>query len=126
MIDAVHLLTEAEKLTEWWSPRVVGRVGDQYVKVAKVRGEFVWHDHADEDELFLILKGRLRIELEDGAVELEAGSFCVVPRATQHRPIADAPCFLALIEPISTRHTGSVEVSMTRSHDEQTGWSGTG
>ncbi len=121
MIDAVHLLTEAEKLTEWWSPRVVGRVNDQYVKVAKVQGAFVWHDHADEDELFLILKGRLRIELEDGEVELSPGSFCVIPRGVRHNPVADAPCFLALIEPVSTRHTGDVETPMTRSINEQLG-----
>ncbi len=124
MIDAVHLLTEAEKLTEWWSPRVVGRVNDQLVKVAKVRGEFVWHNHADEDELFLVLQGRLRIELEDGAIELPAGSFAVVPRGVRHNPVADEPCFLALIEPASTRHTGDLVTPMTRSIADQIGTRG--
>jgi mannose-6-phosphate isomerase-like protein (cupin superfamily) len=121
MLDAVHLLTQAEALTEWWSPRVVGRVGDQYVKVAKVKGAFVWHDHAQEDELFLVLKGTLRIELEDGEVELTAGSCCVVPRGVRHRPVADAPCFIALIEPVATQHTGEVQTPQTRSVEEQLG-----
>ena len=79
----------AATLTELWSPRVVAEVDDAYVKVAKVRGVFGWHAHADEDELFLILKGRLRIEMEQGPVELGEGEMFVVPKGTRHNPVAD-------------------------------------
>jgi mannose-6-phosphate isomerase-like protein (cupin superfamily) len=110
-------------LTELWSPRVVARVGGQYVKVAKVRGDFVWHAHDDEDELFLVLKGSLRIELEDGDVELGRGEMFVVPAGVRHRPVAEDECWLALVEPVSTKHTGDVITEHTRSIAEQLGGS---
>ena len=81
----------------------------------------MWHDHADADELFLVLKGRLRIELEDSEIEMRAGSFAVVPRGVRHNPVADEPCFLALIEPASTRHTGDVVTPRARSLADQMG-----
>lgn len=121
MLDAVHLVSEAEKLTETWSPRVVGRVGDLYVKVARLRGAFVWHAHPGEDELFLVLRGRLRIELEDGAVEVEEGAFCVVPAGVRHNPVAGEDCLIALIEPVATAHTGDVQTERSRSIEEQLG-----
>jgi mannose-6-phosphate isomerase-like protein (cupin superfamily) len=109
----------AAGLTELWSPRVVGEVDDAYVKVAKVRGVFGWHTHADEDELFLILKGRLRIEMEQGPVELGEGEMFVVPKGTRHNPIADDECHVLLIERKSTLHTGDVVSEKTRSLAEQ-------
>jgi mannose-6-phosphate isomerase-like protein (cupin superfamily) len=121
VLDVVHLLTEAERLTEPWSPRVVGRVGDAYVKVARLRGQFVWHAHPAEDELFLVLRGRLRIDLEGGAVEVEEGAFCVVPAGVRHNPAADEDCLIALIEPVSTAHTGDVQTERTRTIEQQLG-----
>jgi mannose-6-phosphate isomerase-like protein (cupin superfamily) len=109
----------AAALTELWSPRVVAEVDDAYVKVAKVRGTFGWHAHADEDELFLVLKGHLRIEMESGAVELDEGDVYVVPKGTRHNPIADDECHVMLIERKSTLHTGDVVNERTRSIDEQ-------
>jgi mannose-6-phosphate isomerase-like protein (cupin superfamily) len=79
----------AASLTEFWSPRVIGEVDDAYIKVAKLQGSLAWHSHEDEDELFLVLKGRLRIELEDGVVELDEGEMYVVPKGTRHNPVAE-------------------------------------
>jgi mannose-6-phosphate isomerase-like protein (cupin superfamily) len=109
----------AASLAELWSPRVVAEVDDAYVKVAKVQGCFAWHAHADEDELFLVLAGRLRIELEERSVELGEGELFVVPRGVRHRPSADAECLVLLVERKSTRHTGDVATPLTRSIEEQ-------
>ena len=115
-----NLLAAAGALTEHWSPRVVAQVNDQYVKVAKVHGQLAWHAHAEEDELFMILQGRLRIEYRDrAAVELAAGDIHVVARGVQHNPVADEECLIALIETVTTRHTGDVVVARTRTLDEQ-------
>jgi mannose-6-phosphate isomerase-like protein (cupin superfamily) len=109
----------AASLTEFWSPRVVAEVDDTYVKVAKVLGTFTWHAHEHEDELFLILKGRLRIEMEDGAVELNEGDVYVVPKGVRHNPVAEEECHVLLIERKSTLHTGDVVTAQTRSIAEQ-------
>jgi mannose-6-phosphate isomerase-like protein (cupin superfamily) len=109
----------AAALTELWSPRVVADVDDAYVKVAKVQGTLAWHAHEDEDELFLVLKGHLRIEMEDRVVELDEGEMFVVPKGVRHNPVADDECHLLLIERKSTRHTGSEVTARTRSLDEQ-------
>jgi mannose-6-phosphate isomerase-like protein (cupin superfamily) len=109
----------AAALTELWSPRVVADVDDAYVKVAKVQGTLAWHAHEDEDELFLVLKGHLRIEMEDRVVELDEGEMFVVPKGVRHNPVADDECHLLLIERKSTRHTGSEVTAQTRSLDEQ-------
>ncbi len=109
----------AQALTELWSPRVVGELDDSYVKVAKVHGVFGWHNHADEDELFYILKGQLRIEMEDGAVELGEGQMFVVPRGVQHNPVAQEECLLMLIERKTTLHSGNAVNEHTRSLEDQ-------
>ncbi|MEO8022104.1 cupin domain-containing protein [Polaromonas sp.] len=109
----------AAGLTELWSPRVVGEVDDAYIKVAKVHGSLAWHSHENEDELFFILKGRLRIEMESGPVELNEGEMFVVPKGVRHNPIAEEECHLMLIERKSTLHTGDVATGKTRSLAEQ-------
>ena len=109
----------AASLAELWSPRVVGEVDDAYIKVAKVRGSLAWHQHDNEDELFLVLKGHLRIEMEHGAVELGEGEMFVVPKGTRHNPVADEECHILLIERKSTLHTGDVVTEKTRSLTEQ-------
>lgn len=108
-------------LDDHWSPRVVGQVNDQLIKVAKLKGEFVWHKHDDEDEMFLIVSGHLRIEYETHAVELSAGDLHVVPRGVMHNPVADDECRIVLIEPASTKHTGDTVSDRTRSLDDQMG-----
>ena len=109
----------AASLTELWSPRVIGEVDDAYVKVAKIHGSLAWHTHDDEDELFLILRGHLRIELDDNIVSLDEGDMYVVPKGVRHNPVADQECHVMLIERKSTQHTGDVVMAKTRSIDEQ-------
>ncbi len=109
----------AASLTEFWSPRVIGEVDDAYVKVARVHGSLAWHSHQDEDELFYVLKGRLRIEMEDETVELKEGEMFVVPRGVRHNPVAEEECHIMLIERKSTQHTGDVKTEKTRSLAEQ-------
>ena len=106
-------------LTELWSPRVVGELDDAYVKVAKLHGSLAWHSHENEDEMFLILKGHLRIEMEDGSVDLDEGQMFVVPKGVRHNPVAENECHILLIERKTTLHTGSVKTDKTRSLAEQ-------
>ena len=119
MPDAVSPHEIAAGLTELWSPRVVAEVDDAYIKVAKVHGSLTWHSHDGEDEMFLVLKGHLRIELEDGAVDLREGQMFVVPKGVRHNPVADEECHLLLIERKSTLHTGNVKTDKTRSVADQ-------
>jgi mannose-6-phosphate isomerase-like protein (cupin superfamily) len=109
----------AASLTELWSPRVVAEVDDAYVKVAKVQGSLAWHSHDNEDELFLILKGQLRIEMEGNVVELNEGEMFVVPKGVRHNPVAEQECHIMLIERKSTLHTGNTLTEKTRSLAEQ-------
>lgn len=109
----------AASLTELWSPRVIAEVDDAYVKTAKLHGEFTWHAHDHEDELFLVLSGELRIELEDRTVTLTEGELFVVPRGTRHKPVAERECLVMLIERKSTLHTGSEVTEHTRSLEDQ-------
>jgi len=119
MTNVVSPKQVAESLTELWSPRVVGEVDDAYIKVARVHGSLAWHSHENEDELFLILNGHLRIEMESGSVELNEGDMFVVPKGVRHNPVADNECHLMLIERKSTLHTGDVVTENTRSLIEQ-------
>jgi mannose-6-phosphate isomerase-like protein (cupin superfamily) len=121
MRPIVNFASELERVTEFWSPRVVGRVNDQYVKVAKLKGELVWHKHDAEDELFYIVKGRLVIQYEDGAVTLNEGDFHVVPKGVPHNPVAEAECWIVLIETVTTAHTGDAITERTKSVEEQLG-----
>lgn len=106
-------------LTELWSPRVIAAVDDAYVKVAKVHGTLVWHAHEHEDELFFVLQGRLRLEMDEGAIELGEGELFVVPKGVRHNPVAEQECLLLLVERKSTRHTGDVVTERTRAVEDQ-------
>ena len=118
-VAAFDLASACEQLADFWSPKVVARVNDTLVKVAKLKGEFVWHDHAGEDELFHILRGTLVMQYADREVVLPAGSIHVVPRGVRHNPRADEECWVVLIEAASTKHTGDVVTDRTKSLDEQ-------
>jgi mannose-6-phosphate isomerase-like protein (cupin superfamily) len=109
----------AAALQEHWSPRVIGEVDDSYVKVAKVQGSLAWHSHENEDELFYILKGRLRIEMDENSVELGEGEMFIVPKGVRHLPVAEQECHILLIERKSTLHTGNLATEKTRSIAEQ-------
>lgn len=109
----------ARSLDELWSPRVIATVDEAYVKVAKVQGQLTWHSHEHEDELFFVLKGSLRIEMEEGAVELVEGQAYVVPKGVRHNPVADDECHVMLIERKSTLHTGAEVTAKTRTLEDQ-------
>ena len=109
----------AASLVEFWSPRVIAEVDDCYIKVAKVQGSLAWHSHEQEDELFLVLSGHLRIEMEDKTVELDEGEMFVVPKGVRHNPVAEQECHLMLVERKTTIHTGDVVTEKTRSLAEQ-------
>jgi mannose-6-phosphate isomerase-like protein (cupin superfamily) len=119
MLTPVNLESRFDEVTELWSPKVNGRVNDQYVKIARLQGEFVWHAHEDEDELFLVIRGTMRIQLEDGDVTLGPGELVVVPRGVRHNPVAAEECWIMLIETVTTKHTGDVATARTRSIEEQ-------
>ena len=121
-IPSIDFAAELELVEEYWTPRVVGQVNDQYVKVAKLLGELVWHAHDAEDEMFIVLRGRLRIQLpDDQEVTLTPGQFYVVPRGVQHNPIAEEEVHIVLIETVTTAHTGDVIVERTVPVERQLG-----
>ena len=107
-MEKINISEKFALFNDHWSPKVIGELNGQQVKLAKVKGEFVWHDHAEEDEMFLIMKGRLKLEFRDRVVELGEGEMCIVPRGVEHRPIAEEETWLMLLEPASTKHTGDV------------------
>ncbi len=118
----ISLENSAASLPELWSPRILGRVNDQYLKVAKVCGEFPWHTHEAEDEMFLVLKGALtigRAEQDGGPVTLHPGEVFIVPRGVRHNTSAKEETLIALVETVTTHHTGGEQTAMTRTLEEQ-------
>ena len=105
----VNLTEKFNLFDKHWSPHIVGELNGQYVKLAKFKGEFMWHSHENEDELFLVIKGSLKIQLRDGEVSLEEGEFFIVPKGIEHKPIADEEAHVLLLEPKSTEQTGGIE-----------------
>src|SRR3990167_6413921 len=97
---------------EYWSPRIVGELNEQYIKLAKFKGEFMWHSHANEDELFLVVKGTMRIEFRDEVITLNEGEFYIVPKGVEHKPVADEEAHIILLEPKSTEQTGEIESNL--------------
>ncbi len=112
-IEKVNLSEKFAKFSEHWKPKIVGEVNDAYIKVVKVKGEFVWHHHDNEDELFLIVKGRLRMKLRDREITLNPGEFVIIPRGVEHLPVADEEVHLVLLEPKTTLNTGNVQNERT-------------
>ncbi|HEU4600494.1 MAG TPA: cupin domain-containing protein [Steroidobacteraceae bacterium] len=119
MSDPITPAQIAAQLGDFWSPRVVGEVDDAYIKVAKLKGTFTWHSHADEDELFYVLKGQMRIEMEHATVDLREGQMFIVPKGVRHNPSAADECHVLLIERKSTLHTGDIVTAQTRSIAQQ-------
>jgi mannose-6-phosphate isomerase-like protein (cupin superfamily) len=119
MVPSLPLAELAASLTEYWSPRVVAEIEDSYVKVAKLLGFLTWHSHAQEDEPFFVLKGQLRLEFKQGAVELPTGSLYIVPKGMRHNPVAEQECHIMLLEKKQTLHTGEVVAAQTRALTEQ-------
>jgi mannose-6-phosphate isomerase-like protein (cupin superfamily) len=114
----VNLSAKFDLFDEYWSPKIVGELNGQQVKLAKLLGEFVWHQHEGEDELFLVVKGQLVIKLRQKDVLLNAGEFFIVPHGVEHKPVAEREVHVLLFEPQSTRHTGDVQSDRTVHHQE--------
>jgi len=113
----INLRDKLSKLSGHWSPRVIAEMNDYQFKLAKIRGEFVWHSHADTDEVFLVIDGHMTIEFRDGSVELAAGEMFIVPRGVEHRPAAENECSIMLVEPRGVINTGDAGGSYTAPGD---------
>ena len=109
----VNLAEKLSEIQDFWNPCIVGELNGQHVKLAKVSGEFIWHCHQNEDELFLVLEGVLRLELRDGTVTLRPGEFFIVPQGVEHKPVAEEEVHLLMFEPASTLNTGTVRNERT-------------
>jgi mannose-6-phosphate isomerase-like protein (cupin superfamily) len=109
----VNLARKFGLFKEYWSPKIVAALNDSYVKVAKLKGEFVWHHHQSEDELFLVVKGKLLIKMRDQDISLEEGELAVIPRGVEHMPVAREEVHVVLIEPKTTVNTGNIESERT-------------
>jgi mannose-6-phosphate isomerase-like protein (cupin superfamily) len=119
LMNKVNLAEKLGSFSEQWKPKIVGELNGQLVKLVKFRGEFVWHTHDVEDELFLTVQGRFRMEFRDRSVWLEPGEFLIVPRGVEHRPVADEEAHVLLFEPASTLNTGDVRNERTVEHLER-------
>jgi len=114
MVEPVNLAEKFALIEDYWSPRIAGELNDSYVKLAKLRGEFVWHHHEQEDELFLVVRGTLCIQLRDRDLWLREGEFAVIPRGVEHRPVASEEVHVLLLEPKTTVNTGNIQNERTR------------
>ena len=113
MIEKVNLADKLSLFQDYWSPKIVGELNDAHVKLVKLKGEFTWHHHEAEDELFLVIKGKLLIKLRDRDIWLEEGEFAIIPKGVEHLPIAEEEAHVLLIEPKSTLNTGNVQNERT-------------
>jgi len=113
-VEKVNIHQKLSLFTDYWSPRIVGALNGQYVKLVKFKGEFVWHKHDDEDELFYVLKGSFKMEYRDRTVEINENEFIIVPRGTEHRPVAQEEVSVMLFEPSSTLNTGDTINDFTK------------
>jgi len=109
----INLNEKFKFFNEFWTPKIVGELNEQYVKLAKTKGEFVWHKHDKEDEFFLVVKGSLTIKLKDGDIQLNEGEFFIVPRGIEHKPFSEQEAHVLVFEPKSTQHTGDVKSELT-------------
>ncbi len=112
-ISSVNIAGKFDLFREYWNPKIVGELNDAYVKLAKLKGEFVWHQHGDEDEMFLVIKGRLLIKLRHQDIWLDEGEFAIIPKGSEHCPIAEDEVHVLLLEPKSTINTGDVQNERT-------------
>ncbi|GGB04600.1 cupin domain-containing protein [Agarivorans gilvus] len=114
---AINFKDKFSKFTEHWSPRVIAEMNNYQFKLAKVEGEFVWHDHPDTDEVFIVIEGTLNIEFRDGVVTLNAGEMFVIPKGVEHKPVATSECKIMLVEPKGVVNTGKSGGELTAEND---------
>ena len=118
-MEKVNIAEKLRLIDEYWSPKLVGELNDQVVKLAKIKGEFTWHKHDAEDEMFLVLDGRLVIQLRDQEFTLKEGEFLIVPRGVEHKPVAEEEVHIMLFEPATTLNTGDVRNELTKENIER-------
>lgn len=115
-MEKINLQEKLSLFQEHWSPKIVGELNGQHVKLAKLKGEFIWHHHEQEDELFWVLKGTLKMEFRDKTVLIHENEFLIVPRGVEHRPVAEEEVSVLLFEPASTLNTGNTQNEFTKDH----------
>lgn len=111
--NKINLAERFDRFSDHWKPKIVGELNESYVKLAKLQGEFVWHHHEHEDELFLVIRGRLKMKFREGEVVVEPGEFIIVPKGVEHLPVAEDECWIVLLEPKTTLNTGNVRNDRT-------------
>ena len=114
-IEKINLVEKLNCFTDYWNPKIVGELNGQHVKIAKFKGEFTWHKHDNEDEMFLVLKGNFKMEFRDKSIELNENEFLIVPKGVEHKPVAEEEVSVMLFEPITTLNTGEKLNSFTKS-----------
>ena len=117
-MEIINIKDKFSKFSDHWNPRIIGELNGQHVKLAKIKGDFIWHSHAEEDELFYVLKGELKMEFRDKTVVLQPGEMIIVPRGVEHRPCAAEEVEIMLFEPKSTLNTGETQNERTRENLE--------
>jgi mannose-6-phosphate isomerase-like protein (cupin superfamily) len=118
-LEKVNISTKLSLFSDYWNPRIVGELNGQHVKLVKLKGEFVWHHHDNEDELFFVISGILKMEFRDKTVEVHPNEFIIVPRGVEHRPVAENEVSLMLFEPATTLNTGNTRGELTRDQLEK-------
>jgi len=113
-MNKINLLEKFQLFNDYWNPRIAGELNGQQVKLAKFQGEFIWHKHDDEDELFFVVKGSFRMELRNKTIDLNEGEMLIIPRGVEHKPVADEEVWVMLFEPASTLNTGNVMDEKTK------------
>lgn len=116
-LTAINFQEKLSKFSEHWSPRIIAQMNDYHFKIVKVQGEFLWHDHPETDEVFIVLQGRLEIQFRDGSVQLNEGEMFVVPKGVEHKPVAEEECHILLVEPVGTINTGDLVNERTAAND---------
>ena len=116
-MEKINLKEKLSKFSDHWSPKIIAEMNDYQFKLVKIKGDFVWHNHADTDETFIVVEGKMKIEFENETVELNEGEMYVVPKGVEHKPCAETECKIMLIEPRGVVNTGNTEGDITASND---------
>jgi mannose-6-phosphate isomerase-like protein (cupin superfamily) len=117
MMETINFKDKLDKFSEHWSPKVIAEMNDYQFKLVKIQGEFVWHNHADTDEVFIVIEGSMKIQFENETVELKEGEMLVVPKGIEHKPIAESECKVMLVEPRGVVNTGGSDSELTADND---------
>ena len=119
MIEVVNLTKKFSLISEHWNPKIIAKLNDYHLKIAKIEGDFVWHSHPETDEMFLVIDGELVIHLRNGFLHLKQGELCVIPKGMEHKPVAERECQILMVEPAGTVNTGNAGGELT---NEEIGW----